>query len=55
MLKVLPGTARAVALAVDAAGCPDVLGSVAGNDTVFVIARLPEAVETIIAQLDAWV
>ena len=32
-----PGTANLVAVAIDEAGWPEVLGTVAGDDTVFVI------------------
>ena len=41
MIKAQPGTASGIAAAVDAAELPDVLGSLAGNDTILVIARRP--------------
>jgi transcriptional regulator of arginine metabolism len=37
VVKTQPGTAPGVAAAVDAASLPNVMGSVAGNDTVLVI------------------
>ena len=37
VVKSQPGTAPGVAAALDAAALPDVMGSVAGNDTVLVI------------------
>ena len=37
-----PGTASGIAAAVDAAELPDVLGSLAGNDTILVIAQTAE-------------
>lgn len=37
VVKSQPGTAPGVAAAVDAASLPDVIGSVAGNDTVLVV------------------
>ena len=40
MIKAQPGTASAAA--VDAAELPDVLGSLAGNDTILVIAQTAE-------------
>ena len=43
MIKAQPGTAsRDIAAAVDAAELPDVLGSLAGNDTILVIAQTAE-------------
>ena len=42
MSKAQPGTASGIAAAVDAAELPDVLGSLAGNDTILVIAQTAE-------------
>lgn len=42
MIKAQPGTASGIAAAVDAAELPDVLGSLAGNDTTLVIAQTAE-------------
>lgn len=42
MIKGQPGTASGIAAAVDAAELPDVLGSLAGNDTILVIAQTAE-------------
>lgn len=42
MIKAQPGTASGIASAVDAAELPDVLGSLAGNDTILVIAQTAE-------------
>ena len=42
MIKAQPGTASGTAAAVDAAELPDVLGSLAGNDTILVIAQTAE-------------
>ena len=39
LIKAQPGTASGIAAAVDAAELPDVLGSLAGNDTILVITR----------------
>jgi transcriptional regulator of arginine metabolism len=36
VLKTMPGTAQAVAYAIDYAKWPEVLGTVAGDDTIFV-------------------
>ena len=42
MIKAQPGTASGIAAAVDAAELPDVLGSLAGNDTILVIVQTAE-------------
>ncbi len=42
MIKAQPGSASGIAAAVDAAELPDVLGSLAGNDTILVIAQTAE-------------
>lgn len=42
LVKAQPGTASGIAAAVDAAELPDVLGSLAGNDTILVIAQTDE-------------
>ena len=42
MIKAQPATASGSAAAVDAAELPDVLGSLAGNDTILVIAQTAE-------------
>lgn len=42
MIKAQPGNASGIAAAVDAAELPDVLGSLAGNDTILVIAQTAE-------------
>lgn len=39
VVKATPGTAQAVASAMDAIRWPDVLGTVAGDDTILIIAR----------------
>lgn len=42
LVKAQPGTASGIAAAIDAAELPDVLGSLAGNDTILVITQTPE-------------
>lgn len=42
LVKAQPGTASGIAAAVDAVELPDVLGSLAGNDTILVIAQTAE-------------
>lgn len=38
LVKAQPGTAPGIAAAIDAADLPDVVGSLAGNDTIMVVA-----------------
>ncbi|MBY4797134.1 ArgR family transcriptional regulator [Collinsella sp. AGMB00827] len=42
IVKAQPGTASGIAAAIDGAEMPDVLGSLAGNDTILVIASTAE-------------
>lgn len=42
ILRTPPGGAQFLASAVDRAGLPDVLGTIAGDDTILVVARDPE-------------
>lgn len=43
VIKTQPGTAPGVAAAIDAAELKDVMGSIAGNDTVLAISRSNES------------
>ncbi|MGE5507123.1 MAG: arginine repressor [Chitinophagales bacterium] len=43
MLKTGPGTAQAVAAALDGLGWPDIVGTVAGDDSILVVVRVPAA------------
>lgn len=47
-----PGTAPGVAAAVDAASLPEIKGSVAGNDTVLVVADDMEAAEDFVSLIN---
>lgn len=54
LVKAQPGTASGIAAAIDAAKLPAVLGSLAGNDTILVVARTDddgERFETLISKL----
>jgi len=42
VLRTPPGAAHFLASAVDRAGLPDVLGTIAGDDTILVVARDPD-------------
>lgn len=43
VVRTSPGNAHSVCVAVDAAGWPEVLGTIAGDDTIFLLARSPKA------------
>lgn len=43
LIKAQPGTAPGIAAAIDAADLPEVVGSLAGNDTILVVASSPES------------
>ena len=45
VLKTLPGMAQAAAAAIDAFGWNEVVGSIAGDDTIFIVMRTPEKAE----------
>jgi len=51
VIKSLPGTAPGVAAAIDAATLSDVVGSVAGNDTVLVISAGDESAAELVVLL----
>jgi len=54
LVKASPGTAPGVAAALDAAGLEEVLGSIAGDDTVLIIARNEEDAAALIDSIDKY-
>jgi len=52
VIKTLPGTAPGVAAAIDVADLPHVIGSIAGNDAVLVVAQDDEAAEDVLFLLN---
>jgi transcriptional regulator of arginine metabolism len=54
LVKASPGTAPGVAAALDAAGLDEVLGSIAGDDTVLVIARSDADAAALIDSIDKY-
>ncbi len=48
VLKTIPAAAQTAASAIDAANYEDIVGTVAGDDTVFVLIRYPEKIGEII-------
>lgn len=52
VIKTMPGAAQSVASVIDNAGMPNILGSVAGDDTIFVVVKPAQAVEKVIADFN---
>ncbi len=50
VLRTLPGTAQAVAYTIDYVKWPEIIGTVAGDDTIFVLVKPMEAVPQVIAK-----
>ncbi len=53
VVSTLPGTASGVAAAIDAASMPEILGTVAGDDTILVICQNNEKSEEFFAHMTA--
>ncbi len=53
VVKTLAGTAQGLAAVLDSAELAGVLGSVAGDDTIMMVATTPEAAATVTAYIDA--
>ncbi len=51
VLKTPPGTANALAIALDTSGFPDIIGTIAGDDTVFAAASSPARARAVNARL----
>ena len=54
ILKTPPGTANALAIALDTSGFNDVIGTIAGDDTVFVAAHNPARARVINKRLSEY-
>jgi len=52
ILKTGPGQAAMLALAIDHAALPPVVGTIAGDDTILVVCRTPRLARVIARQLD---
>lgn len=53
VLRTPPGAAQYLASALDRASLPDVVGTIAGDDTIFVVAREPADGATLAARIEA--
>jgi transcriptional regulator of arginine metabolism len=54
LVKASPGTAPGVAAALDAAGLEEVLGSIAGDDTVLIISKSEQDAESLVAGINKY-
>ena len=52
VLKTGPGQAQLLAIAVDRAQLPDIIGTIAGDDTILVVCRDPRCAQSARATLD---
>lgn len=52
VIKTMPGAAQSVASLIDTWEQPNILGSVAGDDTIFVVVKPTEAVEKVIEEFN---
>ncbi len=53
VLKTLVGGAQPIAVAIDAEGWPEIVGTLGGDDTILVILRSEEHREKIVARIEA--
>jgi transcriptional regulator of arginine metabolism len=53
VIRTVPGMAQAVAYAVDSTRWPEVIGTVGGDDTIFVVVKPPEAAGEVLARFRA--
>jgi transcriptional regulator of arginine metabolism len=54
VLRTPPGAAQFLASALDRSGVPEIVGTIAGDDTVLVVAREPITGAALAAKLTAW-
>jgi transcriptional regulator of arginine metabolism len=55
VLRTPPGAAQFLASALDRSGLPDIVGTIAGDDTILVVAREPLTGAALAARLAGWV
>jgi transcriptional regulator of arginine metabolism len=53
VLRTDPGQAQTLAVAVDRAHLPEIVGTIAGDDTILVICRVPEGARIVADRLTA--
>ena len=55
VVKTLPGTANAVASVLDGIRWPEIIGTVAGDDSILVVVKPKETVPRVLGKLDAMI
>lgn len=53
VLRTLPGTAQAVAYVIDNIRWPDIIGTVAGDDTVFIVVKPVEIIAAVVERFES--
>lgn len=53
VLRTLPGTAQAVAYVIDNVRWPDIIGTVAGDDTVFIVVKPAEIIAAVVERFES--
>lgn len=53
VLRTLPGTAQAVAYVLDNIRWPEIIGTVAGDDTIFLVVKPEKAVQVILERFES--
>jgi transcriptional regulator of arginine metabolism len=54
VLKTDPGRAQILAIDIDRASLPEIVGTVGGDDTILVITREPQKAEAVAKRLEEW-
>ena len=54
MLRTPPGAAQFLASALDRTGLPEVVGTIAGDDTILVVARAADGGAALADKLSGW-
>lgn len=55
IVNTAPGNANTIAYAIDRLGWPEVVGTIAGDDTIMLICKPTEAVPTVIGYIDHYI
>jgi len=53
VLKTLVGGAQPIAVAIDSAGWPEIVGTIGGDDTILIVLRSPDHRETIVNRIES--
>jgi transcriptional regulator of arginine metabolism len=53
VLKTLVGGAQPIAVAIDAAGWPEIVGTIGGDDTILIVLRSPDHRDTIVSRIES--